>query len=240
MTGTNHHLPLFLYFSRRKGADRVAAQAWPARRGAVSSVPCIPLARRTRDPRPTTLRTAAEISEDAVPLDISQRHVRDLRTYSQPASSSLGVPLQHGGLFGDRLVKPHICTRAGVRSAGAAPIPHLDAGAERADLISNLAFVSQTTCVTLDQILDWWLALPKESQASQKSYEQLVQDVERAVEVLCIIWTRCELELPRTIHCDGHLDVDRERLRQLDSATRDKDAMLRNQVQPGVGLNLRI
>ena len=71
-------------------------------------------------------------------------------------------------------------------------------------------------------------------------YEQLVQDVERAVEVLCIIWTRCELELPRTIHCDGHLDVDRERLRQLDSATRDKDAMLRNQVQPGVGLNLRI
>ena len=69
--------------------------------------------------------------------------------------------------------------------------------------------------MTLDQILDWWLALPKESQASQKSYEQLVQDVERAVEVLCIIWTRCELELPRTIHCDGHLDVDRERLRQL-------------------------
>merc|ERR1712072_504553 len=104
----------------------------------------------------------------------------------------------------------------------------------------ELACAAQTTCVTLDQILDWWLALPKESQASQKSYEQLVQDVERAVEVLCIIWTRCELELPRTIHCDGHLDVDRERLRQLDSATRDKDAMLRNQVQPGVGLNLRI
>ena len=72
------------------------------------------------------------------------------------------------------------------------------------------------------------------------SFLELCRDVERAVEVLCIIWTRCELELPRTIHCDGHLDVDRERLRQLDSATRDKDAMLRNQVQPGVGLNLRI
>ena len=93
----------------------------------------------------------------------------------------------------------------------------------------ELACAANTTCVTLDACLDWWLTLPPAKKSREGSFERLVADVERAVEVLSVVWTRSELELPRPSE-EKETDVA-----LVHSEARDKDTMLRKMVQPRGG-----
>ena len=89
----------------------------------------------------------------------------------------------------------------------------------------ELACAANTTCVTLDACLDWWLTLPAPKKSRAESFERLVADVERAVEVLSVVWTRSELELPRPSH-EKETDVA-----LVHSQARDTDTFMRKTVQ---------
>jgi hypothetical protein len=98
----------------------------------------------------------------------------------------------------------------------------------------ELACAANTTCVTLDACLDWWLTLPVERRHQSESFERLVSDIERAVEVLCVVWTTSELELPNQREREEHARLGGT-MQRVQMHVRDRDAMLRKMIQPRGG-----
>lgn len=97
----------------------------------------------------------------------------------------------------------------------------------------EVACAVKTTCITLDACMDWWVTLPAHQKLRPEAFERLVSDVERAVEVLCVVWTSSELELPVPRDKDEVPDSKVPQL--LQPRDRDLDAELRAKVQPKGG-----
>jgi hypothetical protein len=96
----------------------------------------------------------------------------------------------------------------------------------------QVACAANTTCASLDACIDWWLTLPALEKLRRETFERLVSDVERAVEVLCVVWTSSELELPDPRNKDGDAQGT---IPQMSPHDRELDAKLRKLIQPKAG-----
>ena len=96
----------------------------------------------------------------------------------------------------------------------------------------EIACAANTTCVTLDACIDWWLTRPAQEKLRRETFARLVSDVERAVETLCVVWTSSELGLAE----EREIDED-HKLSTLELTTedRDLDAKLRKKIQLKAG-----
>ena len=73
-----------------------------------------------------------------------------------------------------------------------------------------------------------------ERRHQSESFERLVSDIERAVEVLCVVWTTSELELPNQREREEHARLGGT-MQRVQMHVRDRDAMLRKMIQPRGG-----
>lgn len=90
----------------------------------------------------------------------------------------------------------------------------------------GMACAAHTTSVTLDACIDWWLTLRAQEKLRRENFERLVSDVERAVNMWCVVWTAFELK--EGDDSDGIAP-------HLTSHDRDLDAKLRKKIQAGAG-----
>lgn len=98
--------------------------------------------------------------------------------------------------------------------------------------VREVACAANTTCVTLDACIDWWLTRPAKDKLRRETFERLVSDVERAVETLCVVWTSCALGLAEARNTD---EDQKRQMMELTPQDRDLDAKLRKKIQPKAG-----